>query len=93
MARRSSWPEGIANLIYLVLFSFYFFSPYSFLAFCLRSLCDACGIRYRKTGNAPLGLNKARAENCKRKNSKDCRKLGVSMKMGLMGVEGEISFH
>ncbi|KAJ0054489.1 hypothetical protein Pint_00911 [Pistacia integerrima] len=57
-----------------------------------RSLCNACGISYRKTRNAILGLDKRRAEKCKRKNSKECRKLGVSVKMGLMGVGGAMSF-
>ncbi|XP_044491280.1 GATA transcription factor 15-like [Mangifera indica] len=57
-----------------------------------RSLCNACGIRYRKTKKALLGLDKGRAEKCKRKNSKDFRKLGVSLKMGLMGIGEEMSF-
>ncbi|KAJ0112088.1 hypothetical protein Patl1_00928 [Pistacia atlantica] len=57
-----------------------------------KSLCNACGIRYRKTRNAILGLDKRRAEKCKRKNRKECRKLAVSVKMGLMGVGGAMSF-
>lgn len=37
-------------------------------------------------------MDKGRAEKCKRKNSKDFRKLGVSLKMGLMGIGEEMSF-
>ncbi|KAK9201919.1 hypothetical protein WN944_017128 [Citrus x changshan-huyou] len=60
-----------------------------------RSLCNACGIRYRKTKKrALLGRDKGRAQKRKRKyssnsnNHKGATKLGISLKAGLMAVVG-----
>ncbi|KAL9435592.1 hypothetical protein AB3S75_021795 [Citrus x aurantiifolia] len=59
-----------------------------------RSLCNACGIRYRKTKKrALLGRDKGRAQKRKRKyssnnNNKGATKLGISLKAGLMAVVG-----
>ncbi|KAJ4727756.1 GATA transcription factor [Melia azedarach] len=47
-----------------------------------RSLCNACGIRYRKTKRALSGLDKRGAE--KRKRSKN--KHVVTVKMGMMAA-------
>ncbi|KAJ9187833.1 hypothetical protein P3X46_003248 [Hevea brasiliensis] len=50
-----------------------------------KTLCNACGIRYRKKRWALLGLDKGRAEKCRRKMAKSSRsKLGVSLELGLM---------
>ncbi|XP_021889186.1 GATA transcription factor 15-like [Carica papaya] len=44
-----------------------------------RSLCNACGIRYRKKRRVVLGVNRdQRGEKSQRKKSKD----GVSFKLG-----------
>lgn len=54
-----------------------------FCCFCfgiwLQSLCNACGIRYRKKRRVVLGVNRdQRGEKSQRKKSKD----GVSFKLG-----------
>ena len=59
-----------------------------------QSLCNACGIRYRKTKKLVLlGRDKGRAQKRKRKygsntnnNNKGATKLGISLKSGLMAV-------
>ncbi|KAH7578285.1 hypothetical protein JRO89_XS01G0363800 [Xanthoceras sorbifolium] len=56
-----------------------------------RSLCNACGIRYRKTKKAMLGLENGRTEKGGKKNRRDhSSKLQVSLKMGLMAVGREM---
>ncbi|KAH9730663.1 GATA transcription factor 16 [Citrus sinensis] len=61
-----------------------------------RSLCNACGIRYRKTKKlALLGRDKGRAQKRKRKyssnnNNKGATKLGISLKAGLMAVGSDM---
>ncbi|KAK9147007.1 hypothetical protein Sjap_006910 [Stephania japonica] len=58
-----------------------------------KSLCNACGIRYRKKRRAIMGINKVgRSEDHqKRKDSKS--KLGVSMKMRLLALGEEVLLH
>ncbi|OAY61885.1 GATA transcription factor 16 [Manihot esculenta] len=50
-----------------------------------KTLCNACGIRYRKKKRNLLGLDKGRAEKSRRKIAKSSRsELGVPLKLGLM---------
>ncbi|KAJ8749418.1 hypothetical protein K2173_025462 [Erythroxylum novogranatense] len=55
-----------------------------------RTLCNACGIRYRKEKRAVLGLHKPGTERGKKKigRSNSADKMGVSSKMGLAGLLG-----
>ena len=55
--------------------------------FYLQTLCNACGIRQRKKRRAVLGLDKGVAKASKKKIAKtsNSSKLGVSMKLDLMG--------
>ncbi|KAK9086337.1 hypothetical protein Syun_028731 [Stephania yunnanensis] len=64
-----------------------------------KSLCNACGIRYRKKRRAIMGINKVgRSEDHqKRKDikskSNSNSKLGVSMKMRLLALGKEVLLH
>ncbi|KAJ4954874.1 hypothetical protein NE237_011657 [Protea cynaroides] len=57
-----------------------------------KSLCNACGIRYRKKRRALLGLNKGRQEKEKkeRRNNPNNKKLGVSIKLRLLELGREV---
>ncbi|GMY17000.1 GATA transcription factor 16-like [Fagus crenata] len=56
-----------------------------------RSLCNACGIRYRKKRRALLSLDKGEAEKCKKKSIRSNKgKVGVTLKLGLMALGREI---
>lgn len=66
------------------------FSLFVFLicAYVLQSLCNACGIRYRKKRRAMLGLNN-REEKEKKERGK--HKLGVSFKLRLLSLGRDVS--
>lgn len=53
-----------------------------------KSLCNACGIRYRKKRRAMLGLNN-REEKEKKERGK--HKLGVSFKLRLLSLGRDVS--
>ncbi|XP_042516854.1 GATA transcription factor 16-like [Macadamia integrifolia] len=58
-----------------------------------KSLCNACGIRYRKKRRALLGLNKGGPEKKKdgRSNpSNNNKKLGVSLKLRILELGREV---
>ncbi|KAF2304747.1 hypothetical protein GH714_037808 [Hevea brasiliensis] len=50
-----------------------------------KTLCNACGIRYRKKRRTLLGLDNGRAEKSRRKIAKSSKsKPGVPLKLGLV---------
>ena len=53
----------------------------------MQTLCNACGIRQRKRRRALLGLDKGGPELSRKKMAKSSNssKLGVSLKLDLMG--------
>ncbi|KAF8394624.1 hypothetical protein HHK36_020838 [Tetracentron sinense] len=56
-----------------------------------KSLCNACGIRYRKKRRALLGLNKGVVEKEKKyKKNNNNDKMGVSLKLRLLGLGREV---
>ncbi|KAL5560958.1 hypothetical protein UlMin_030705 [Ulmus minor] len=56
-----------------------------------RSLCNACGLRYRKQNRDLLGLNKGLhlQERKKKKNITSNTRVGLPLNLGLIGVERE----
>ncbi|XP_030947601.1 GATA transcription factor 15-like [Quercus lobata] len=60
-----------------------------------RSLCNACGIRYRKKRRALLSLDKGETEKCKKNsiNRSNKGKVGVRLKLGLMALGREMGLH
>lgn len=54
-----------------------------------KSLCNACGIRYRKKRRDVLGLNN-REEKMKIKKGRRKNRVGVSFKLRLLGVGGDV---
>ncbi|KAL4603460.1 hypothetical protein ACB092_10G125900 [Castanea dentata] len=60
-----------------------------------RSLCNACGIRYRKKRRTLLSLDKGEAEKCKKNsiNRSNKGKVGVRLKLGLMALGREMGLH
>ncbi|XP_008797400.1 GATA transcription factor 15-like [Phoenix dactylifera] len=60
-----------------------------------KSLCNACGIRYRKKRRAVLGLKEGerRERKQKREESSSTKDLGgVSVKLRMLGVGSEVLF-
>ncbi|KAF3436509.1 hypothetical protein FNV43_RR23601 [Rhamnella rubrinervis] len=64
-----------------------------------RSLCNACGIRYRKRRRAALGLNKGDEADDDRSEKKtimssssNSNKLGMSLKLGLITIQRDFVF-
>ncbi|XP_020529829.1 GATA transcription factor 16 isoform X2 [Amborella trichopoda] len=69
-----------------------------------KSLCNACGIKYRKMRRTILGLGGEERENMKkrkrygvegeeRESIKRRKRYGVSLKLRLMPLGGEVLFH
>jgi hypothetical protein len=73
-----------------------------FSCHCVQSLCNACGIKYRKKRREALGLesggvkkeNRSREESeageKKSKSSSSNNSKGVSLKLKMVGLEGEV---
>ncbi|XP_068660360.1 GATA transcription factor 15-like [Aristolochia californica] len=57
-----------------------------------KSLCNACGIRYRKRRRALLGLNPG-VEKEKEKKERKKNKLGVSYKLRLLALGRDVLLH
>lgn len=73
----------------------YYLILFSYNILCLQSLCNACGIRYRKKRRVLLSLDKGEAEKCKKNsiNRSNKGKVGVRLKLGLMALGREMGLH